>query len=377
MLLLLLVEPTKSSWFYITVSTTILLLDDDKQMFNAINRLVRPLNAVVFSTASEARALEICKDYQPQIVIADLNRPDINAIDFLQTAGKISPYIRKIVLTSFAELDSTLDAINKGNINRYFTKPWDAGELRAALSAELDEYDKHKAQDMSVTVLGQKNEEMEEKADFTTRLLNGTTQLLAASRHRASINIMGTLLEQRLPGAQLHNRKVAKTALDIAKQLKLTAEQREQITTAAELHQIGLLGLSDDLLTTPWSDMTHEQREIYSTYPHLGAEVLTTESEDNKVAEIVRHHRENNNGSGFPENLVAGFIPIGARIVRVAADYESTAQQFGGTLALYELTKDKREKYDPTVLQALICLKKATLTNKRAKPTISETHTCP
>ncbi|MFT7221659.1 MAG: response regulator RpfG family c-di-GMP phosphodiesterase [Candidatus Azotimanducaceae bacterium] len=362
---------------YITVKTTILLLDDDKQMFKAINRLVRPLDAVVFSTASETSALETCIGYQPQIVIADLNRPDINVSDFLQTVSKVSPGIRKIVLTSFAELASTVDAINKGKINRFFTKPWDAAELRAAISEELDEYDKQQAHLFSFSVLGKKNEEMVEKVDFTTRLLNGTTQLLAASRHRASIDIMGQLMERRLPGAQQHTRQVAKTALAIANQLELTVEKREQITLAAELCQIGLLGLSDDLLTTPWSDMTEEQREAYSTYPHLGAQVLTTEVGENQVAEIVRHHRENNDGSGFPDNLVAGFIPIGAHIVRVAADYVATAQQLGPTVALYELTKDKREKYDPTVIHALTYLKKATLTDKRTKPTKSETPTCP
>ncbi len=335
------------------MSTTILLLDEEQKMFKAINRLVRPLDAVLLATGSIERALQFCKDQEVQVVIADLNREDADVNQFLIAAADINPKMRKIVLTSYADLEPTIAAINDGKINRYFTKPWDVDELREAIVEELDTYHAQVQDAQEKRVLGRLNEKMGEKVDFTSKLLDGTTELLSASRFRTSINIHAALLEQRLPGSSQFAKQTAKTAGRIATYLGLSLKEREQIMLAAELHQIGLLGLSDKVLHGDPDTWTDADEAAFTAYPAVGADALMEDGEENAVSLMVRHHREDNDGGGFPLQLVAQYIPIGARIIRVAADFESGASEMGASVAMLEMLKDNGELYDPEVLAAL------------------------
>lgn len=338
------------------MGTTILLLDDDKRMFNAINRLLRPLDAALLSTASPARGLEFCRDYEVQMIIADLNRKDIDLANFLRSATEVNQHTRKIVLTSYAELDSTVAAINEGKIHRYFTSPWEPDDLRNAIIEELNDYLEDKKKSSEMKSLGARTEEMEEKVNFTTRLLNGTTELLASSRIRASISVCTKLLEYRLPGSQRYAKKTAKTAAAIAAYLDLDEREQEEVSLAAELHLVGLLSMPDKLLKKPFEAMSLDEQTLFCQFPAIGAEVIQGD-ENPHIAEIVRHHREDNDGNGYPDQLVAHYIPIGSRIIRVAADYESVTQELGSSVALLELLKDKAERYDPSVLEALTEIK--------------------
>jgi DNA-binding NtrC family response regulator len=171
------------------VSTTIVLLDDDERIFKAISRLVRPLDALVMSTASADRAYEFC-EAGAQILITDINRPDIDVPSLLKRVTLANPSIRKIVLTSYADLEQTIDSINTGKIHRYFTKPWDAEELRSALVEELDAYTAHQNRENESLNFGQKVQSYEQKANFTpTTSRTRGTELRLRCCYRCSTNV--------------------------------------------------------------------------------------------------------------------------------------------------------------------------------------------
>ncbi len=335
------------------MATTILLLDDDEAMFRAINRLVRSLDATVLAASSTERALTFCREYEIQVVIADLNRPDIDVNQFLAQVNQINRWTRKIVLTSFAELNSTIDAINSGKINRYFTTPWDANELRRSIVEELNEYLEHRGTSQQLNAMGRRSEIIEEKADFTAKLLDGTAALLAGSHFRAAIRIFLPLLESKIPGARQHAKATARLATKIASTLNLPANEREQIVLAAELHQLGFLGLPDHILALPLTEMSERELTIFQSYPELGASVLADEDKDEPVIQIVRHHQENMDGGGYPSNLVGGFIPLGARIVRIAADFDDRASVIGDERAYRMMLERGSEIYDLKLLKVL------------------------
>lgn len=336
-----------------SMATNILLLDDDQRMFQAINRLVRPLDAAVLSANSVERALWFCQEYDIQVVIVDLNRRDIDVTRFLGQVSRINRLTRKIVLTSFAELDSTISAINSGRINRYFTKPWDAGELRRAIVEELEEYEEQDNASRKLRHLGNRAEQAEEKVDFTAKLLDGTAAMLAGTRYRAAISIFLQLLDVRLPGSKAFARRTTRLAGEIANAMKLPVNQREQIMLAAELHQIGLLAIPDAIIGKSAAEMTVSDYMQFQRYPEIGAQVLADEGQEDSVVAIVRHHREDMDGDGYPQQLVGGFIPIGARIVRVAADFVARADEIGRDRALLELQQAGQEVYDPQVIKQL------------------------
>lgn len=339
------------------MSTRILLLDDDQKMFRAINRLVRPLDVALLTASTPERGLEFCRDYDIQVVIADLNRSDMDVIAFFSGVRAINPLTRKIVLTSFAELDSTVAAINSGKINRYFTKPWDANELRSAIVEELNEYLDEEKKKAQISELGEINEEVEEKADFTAKLLDGTVEMLAGIRYRTAISIFLPLLERRLPGSENFAKRTAKTASLLSDYLGLSTKEREEISIAAELHEIGLLSLPDAIIEKRYESMSDKERALFEQYPELSADVLQEESQADAIVTIIRHHREDNDGGGYPYQLAGIFIPVGSRILRVAADYEELLEEYGRDDAIAEMLNAGSRIYDPIILQALTQIK--------------------
>lgn len=334
------------------MSTTIVLLDSDKRIFKAISRLVRPMDALVMSTSSADRAYEFC-EAGAQVLITDINLPNVDVANVLQKVTKANPLIRKIVLTSYADLEQTIDAINTGKIHRYFTKPWNVEELRTAIVEELDTYNILKNRENESQNLGQKVETYQQKASFTAKLLEGTTNYLANARHRVAIEMLLSLLEQRIPGSKGFALRVEALCKRLMDQQALSREAKEQVMLAAQLHQVGLLALSDDVIAENVFSLSSANKGRFETYPAQGAAILAERTEDDEVAKIIYHHRENFRGDGYPDQLVARYIPLGARILRVATDFQYLAERYGLEKAKCFLNQHKDSHYDPEIVALL------------------------
>tara|TARA_B110000285_G_C15141159_1_gene630858 strand:+ start:3753 stop:4805 length:1053 start_codon:yes stop_codon:yes gene_type:complete len=334
------------------VSTTIVLFDNDERIFKAISRLVRPLDALVMSTSSPDHACEFC-EAGAQILITDINRPDIDVPTVLQKVTQANPLIRKIVLTSYAELEQTIDAINTGKIHRYFTKPWNADELRAAIVEELDTYSIEQNRENESQNLGQEVETYQQKASFTAKLLKGTTSYLANTRHRVAIEMLLSLLDQRNPGAKGFALRVENLCKRLMDQKNISRELKEQVMLAAQLHQVGFLALPDNVISENPFIVSRKNKREFQTYPARGARILAEHKQDDAVANIIYHHRENFRGDGYPDQLVASYIPLGARILRVATDYQYLVENYSLNKASCLLNKYKGTLYDPEIVALL------------------------
>lgn len=338
--------------------TNILLLDDENALFKSIKRLVRPLDATLLAVRSAECALELCTERKIQLVIVDINRRDLDVSQFLSEVSDCNPCTRKLVLTSYAELETTIDAINEGKINRYFTKPWDPDCLRMAIAEELDEYTQIEESLRRNEAMGQTVQSLKKKATFTARLYEGIPDILRSTNYHSAINIYSSLLEERRPGSGRHGKQVAKTAIRMCEKLAVSLIDREKIATAAELHQIGLLGLPDAIVSKSVSEYSRSEHELYEQYPRLGAKALGTDQSWKDVALIVRHHREDFMGSGFPDQMVAAFIPLGSRIVRICADYEKAKHSMAKLSALQILKYGAGTLYDPELVDILLKITK-------------------
>lgn len=138
-----------------------------------------------------------------------------------------------------------------------------------------------------------------------------------------SMKVMNTMvcaLDAKIPSKEAHCRAVAKYAGKIAAQKKLDKVCCEAAYNAGLLHEIGMIGIPDELIQR--TDLTDEEYQIFKGYVEKGYQIVSTlQSEEmQEVAETVRYHRECYDGSGFPEGLLGEEIPPLARILAVA-DY--------------------------------------------------------
>jgi diguanylate cyclase (GGDEF)-like protein/PAS domain S-box-containing protein len=109
---------------------TILLLDDDPHVLSALRRVFRNENYQILQTTSTLEAFELLAMHRVQVVISDQRMPTMSGTTFLSKVKELYPDTIRIILSGYTELASVIDAINRGAVYRFFTKPWDDQPLR-------------------------------------------------------------------------------------------------------------------------------------------------------------------------------------------------------------------------------------------------------
>jgi HD-GYP domain-containing protein (c-di-GMP phosphodiesterase class II) len=166
------------------------------------------------------------------------------------------------------------------------------------------------------------------------------------------------LVNSRDPGTDAHSRRVGELARAIAFGLGCTRRQREDIYLAGRLHDIGKVALSDCILrkTTP---LTEGEWELVRRHPSIGADLVAQIPGLAHLGPIIRGHHESYDGSGYPDGLCGGRIPLGARIVAVADAFDAmiSPRPYRGRMRVEDARLRLRElagiQFDPEAVRAL------------------------
>jgi putative nucleotidyltransferase with HDIG domain len=158
------------------------------------------------------------------------------------------------------------------------------------------------------------------------RRLDAATRELAApagsDQDRAVLlRRLSTLLEARDPYTHGHSRRVARHAERIAQEIGLSSEQIAKISAAALVHDIGKINVPRSVLTKP-ETLTDAEFALVKRHAVDGA-AMVAELGDPELAAIVRHHHERMDGTGYPDGLAGGDIPLGARVIAVADTFDA------------------------------------------------------
>ncbi|HXE44267.1 MAG TPA: diguanylate cyclase [Conexibacter sp.] len=207
-----------------------------------------------------------------------------------------------------------------------------------------------------------------DEADNPTQALQLADQRMYAAKRgaRASSRIetrdvLLQVLREREPELHSHLHGVAGLAAAIARRLELSAEQLDEVTRAAELHDIGKIAIPDEILHKPTA-LDADEWELMRQHTVIGDRILGAAPAMRPVAEIVRASHERWDGSGYPDGLVGEQIPLGARIVSVCDAFHAmtsprpyqparTPQQ-----ALAELRRCAGAQFDPAIVEAFCVL---------------------
>lgn len=119
---------------------TILCVDDEQHILDALKRAFFELPFTVLVAGSAEEALEQLKKQEIKVVISDERMPGMSGAQLLEIVSKEYPATIRIMLTGHASLNAAIAAINRGEIYRFFTKPWDTLELGFAVQAALEKY---------------------------------------------------------------------------------------------------------------------------------------------------------------------------------------------------------------------------------------------
>jgi diguanylate cyclase (GGDEF)-like protein/putative nucleotidyltransferase with HDIG domain len=171
--------------------------------------------------------------------------------------------------------------------------------------------------------------------------------------------VLAKIIDARDPFVSSHTTKVADYAVAIAAELGLPALRVESIRQAALLHDIGKIGVSEQILNKP-AKLSGEEYQVVKIHTSLGAELLETCMSLRHLAPIVKHHHEWWNGTGYPDNLRGEAIPLEARILAVCDAVEAMASDrpYSRAMSLDEIIAELRRcagtQFDPNIVEKFV-----------------------
>jgi len=174
-----------------------------------------------------------------------------------------------------------------------------------------------------------------------------------------TLDLAAQALDARDRYTESHSIRVADLAARLGEQLELGDREVESIRTAGSLHDLGKIGVRDDILNKP-GPLSEEEWEIMRRHPDIGADMIAQHSALAEVAPLVRHHHERWDGSGYPAGLRGDVIPFGARILSVADSFDTiTGARLYRKSAMTpiegveDISRRANHWYDPNVVDAL------------------------
>jgi putative nucleotidyltransferase with HDIG domain len=174
-----------------------------------------------------------------------------------------------------------------------------------------------------------------------------------------TLDLAAQALDARDKYTESHSIRVSELSGKLGEHLELGDRECELIRTAGSLHDLGKIGIRDDILNKA-GPLSEEEWEIMRRHPDIGADMIVQHSALAEVAPIVRHHHERWDGTGYPAGLKGDVIPFGARIMAVADSFDTITgtRLYRPSLmtpieGVEDISRRANHWYDPNVVDAL------------------------
>lgn len=283
------------------------------------------------------------------LVMSDIRMPGKTGLELLSDIKEIDEDVMVIMISAVKDIESAISAMSKGAYD-YVAKPFKLTEV--VLIAK-------KAIEKRKLILQNKEYQRELErmvAERTIELQNALEEL--DSTYIFTLRALVTALDTRDEETQGHSLRVVKYTLKLAELMDWgDKEQLKNLEYGALLHDIGKIGIPDDVLRKP-GKLTKEEWIVMQTHPEVGYKILHKIKFLEEPSQIVLHHHERFDGSGYPTGLKSQDIPIGSRIFAVAdtVDAMTSERPYRAALsfedASNELKKFSGIQFDPQVVDA-------------------------
>ena len=268
---------------------TILIADDDKQALNVLYQILVGQGYNVVTAGDGYIAREKVFIDKPDLVILDNHMPGIYGNEICREikAHPDTRLIPVVMLTGYTDSPEKIDSIEAG-ADDFINKPFKTIELTSRIRSLL------------------KVKFLNDKADSA----EGVIFALARAIEAKDVYTQG------------HTERVSRFALAVGYHLGLSVEEQDALFKGGILHDIGKIAIPDAILNKP-GRLTEEERKIIETHADRGEKICQPLNSIKPALQIIRHHHEKLDGSGYPDHLTGTRIPMVARIMAIVDVYDA------------------------------------------------------
>lgn len=327
----------------------ILIVDDQPENVTLLRRVLSKAGfRQVESTSDPRQAEKVYHAFRPDLVLLDLHMPNMDGFAVLERLRALTAratYLPILVLTGDHDPFKRRRALAAGATD-FLAKPFDIVEVVLRIRNLLETRHLHK-------LLSNQNAMLEAGVRQRTRELEAAqgeilARLAAAAEHRDD-------------DTGRHTFRVGQLSAAIAEILGLPGETVELIRAAAPLHDVGKIGIPDQILLKP-GPLTPAELAVMKTHTTIGAAILAGGSSALVIEaeQIALNHHERWDGTGYPHGLLADAVPLGARIVAVADVFDALTHErpyrpsWPLDRVIHETRAQSGRHFDPAVVAAFL-----------------------
>jgi putative two-component system response regulator len=284
------------------------------------------------------------------LIISDIRMPEMDGIELLKRVKDLNPNMMVIMVTAYPELDMAVEAMRLGAYD-FIIKPADLDLIllsvrkaleKRRLEEEVEAYHKN----------------LERLVEERTAGLQHAYRVLKKA-HFDSVKVLAEAIDAKDPYTRGHSDRVRRMSLRIAGHLGFSEERLENLEYGALLHDIGKIGIKDEVLQKPGALNPGEYQYIQE-HTLIGVKIVEGIDFFKDKIPMIRCHHEYFDGSGYPDGLAGEAIPLEARIITVPDAFDAMASLRPHRRAmpleevLMELDKGRAKQFDPKVLEIFL-----------------------
>lgn len=322
----------------------ILVVDDDRMNLVIARDLLESQYDVTCVLSGE-EALEYLREDTPSMILLDLHMPGMSGLEVLeklQTIDRLKS-VPVIFLTADTQKQTEVEIFRAGAMD-YIQKPFTAEVVLHRVGRILELY--HYQQSLQQEV----DKKTAELVESNRRITNLSTQTMMA---------LASAIDAKDKYTNGHSLRVASYSRELARRMNKSPEEVNNIYYIGLMHDIGKIGIPNEIITKP-GKLTEEEFAIIRSHPAIGSEILKNISEMPDISIGARWHHERYDGKGYPDGLRGEEISEIARIISVADAYDAMTSRrsyrdmLPQSVVKTEIEKGKGTQFDPVIADCMI-----------------------
>lgn len=336
------------------MGSKILIADDDSLVRMAIQKILTLFDHEVVAVESGRQVLEqISDDFD--VIVLDINMPDMDGFETLERLNQQQVDIPVLFLTGAGSMDYAVKAIHLGAYD-FLTKPIADIELfhvKVKQAVEKRHFllqEKAYKQQLESEVLA-KTRELAEKnmllEQYSNHLENATVQIMSS---------LQAAMEEKDGYTAGHTRRVTELAMLLGQSARLAGDDLLVLRRASQFHDIGKLVIDLSCIRKPGS-LTTEEWALIKKHPEIGASIIEPLTFMDREQEIIRHHHERLDGTGYPDGIGGNELDMLTRIITIVDSYDAMTSRrnyrknLTSPEAVGELRRCAGTQFDPELVE--------------------------